>query len=336
MSTQVSSPQVRRAFTLIELLVVIAIIAVLIALLLPAVQQAREAARRTQCRNNLKQIGLALHNYHDSHLVFPPGAATGNSTVSFASGGGNLAATGYVLMLPYLDQTNVYNQLNFNVSSMWDATNFPAGNTIIPAFICPSSASSPRYYPAFNGVAFYANGALTDYALISGSSNPVWTSPRVRVCTRGGIESSTGTFLYTGIWGEAAKVGVKDITDGTSNTMGVGEYAGLVKGQKPDAGNSRGEDGIPWLMSEERNASYAVRTVTVGPNSRWFKDPSLSDGNAGNTTGKLADSSLHSPHVGGIHILLMDGAVRFISDNINLGTLWNLADKADGNTVGEF
>src|SRR5579859_6029688 len=123
----------RRGFTLIELLVVIAIIAVLVSLLLPAVQQAREAARRTQCKNNLKQLGLAMHNYHDAYLGFPMGK---NTT---ASGLTNFPAQARIL--PYIDQTNLYNQINFNVGPT-NAANVLAYNTTLPAFRCPTDTDT--------------------------------------------------------------------------------------------------------------------------------------------------------------------------------------------------
>lgn len=316
----------RTAFTLIELLVVIAIIAVLIALLLPAVQQAREAARRTQCKNNMKQLGLAMHNYLDTHSVFPPGAAT------YAKNPG-AGASGYSLILPYLDQANLYNQLNFNLKDMYHPSSQPAGGTIVAAFICPSSTASPIYNYASNG-AWYDLFAMTDYALISGSSNPEGIN-LITGCSFCPL-TCTGVFCYTAQWGRSSRISTTDITDGTSNTFGIGEFSGFTKGQKPRAGNGRGDDGIPWILAEDYNTQYCTRTVTVGPNSRWFYNSNMSDGNPLNVTGRLSDSSLHSQHVGGIHVTMMDGGVRFISDNIDLKTLWNLADKADGQVVGEF
>ncbi|WP_010583432.1 DUF1559 domain-containing protein [Schlesneria paludicola] len=316
----------RHAFTLIELLVVIAIIAVLIALLLPAVQQAREAARRTQCKNNVKQLGLAIHNYLDVHSVFPPGAATYGKN----PGAG---ASGYSLILPYLDQTNVYNQLDFNLRDMYNPASQPAGGTIIPVFICPTSSASATYNYANNG-AWYDRFAMTDYALISGSDDPRGSSLKTG-CAFCPL-MCTGVFCYTAQWGGAAKISIKDLTDGSSNVFGVGEFSGYTKGQKPRAAQGRGDDGIPWILAEDYDTQYCTRGVTVPPNSRWFYNSDMSDGNPSNVTGRLSDSALHSQHTGGIHVLLMDGGVRFISDNIDLQTFKNLADKADGATVGEF
>ena len=315
-----------KGFTLIELLVVIAIIAVLIALLLPAVQQAREAARRSQCKNNMKQLGLAVFNYLDSHSVFPPGAATYGTNPGAGS-------SGYALMLPFLDQANVYNQLNFSLPDMYNPASLPAAGTIIPVFICPSSTASAIYNYSTNG-AWYTQFAMTDYALISGSDDPRGTN----LTTGCGFcpLMCTGVFCYTARWGGAAKISTRDITDGTSNVFGIGEFSGFTKGQRPRAGQGRGDDGIPWILAEDYNTQYCTRGVTVAPNSRWFYNSDMSDGNVANVTGRLSDAALHSQHVGGIHVLMMDGAVRFISDNINLQTLKDLADKADGKPMGEF
>ena len=236
-------------------------------------------------------------------------------------------AMGMAFILPYLDQAPLYNQLNFGID-LYGPASQPAINTIIPSYVCPSSPVPPTGYTVTSGP-WYANLAMADYALIAGSD----LAPNTTALTQGAL-SCNGVFCYTTKWGSLAKVAMRDLTDGSSNIFGVGEFAGLTTGQK---GLVRGNDGIPWCLGEDGNAyQYTLRTVTVAPNSRWFYDAGLSDGNAANVTGKLNDSSLHSQHVGGIHVLMMDGAVRFISQNINLTTFKNLADKQDGLVVGEF
>src|SRR5689334_21083210 len=222
----------KRGFTLIELLVVIAIIGVLVSLLLPAVQQAREAARRTQCKNNLKQWGLAIHNYHDVHGVFPPGAC------SISGGRG---ASMYPMMFPYLDQAPLYNQLNFFVPMYNDARNVPMTYTIIPAFICPTSTASPIYNYNGGTTTIYQQHAMTDYVGIAGSDDP--NQPNSAAGSAGWL-SAGGCFAMSGRWGRAAKIGVRDISDGTSNVYGVGEFSGVTKGQKLYAQNGRGDDGV--------------------------------------------------------------------------------------------
>lgn len=322
-------PRRIRAFTLIELLVVIAIIAVLIALLLPAVQQAREAARRTQCKNNVKQIGLALHNYHDTHFVFPPGVSNGPSN---NTGGAPM----YIMMLPYLDQAPLYNQFNFglNAGDTYNPAFQPLINRIIPPYNCPTSTANVAYCAYGGTSAWYTQLGMVEYLGIAGSDQ----DPTLTVAASGGPMASTGCFSYTARWGNSAKVRIADISDGTSNVMGVGEFSGLTKGQKYYANNGRGDDAEPWCLGEEYGWQYAVRTVTVPPNSAWFYNSAMAISGYTPTpvTGRLNDAALHSMHVGGIHVLLMDGGVRFISENISMATFKNLADKSDAKPTGEF
>jgi prepilin-type N-terminal cleavage/methylation domain-containing protein len=327
-----------RGFTLIELLVVIAIIAVLIALLLPAVQQAREAARRTQCKNNIKQIMLAVHNYHDVHSVLPTGA-----TAPIPASGG---ASAYTFILPYLDQANVYNMLDFNVGDMYaDAVTPPAtkpnhvaGKTVIPPYICPTSSAAKTYNYRAELVPppLYSYLGMCDYAFITGSASAARRSSPSWMNGSAGPLSCNGCFCYTSRFGSGAQIDLGKIKDGTSNTMGIGEFSGVTKGQVLLPMDGRGDDAIVWILAEDYGYQFTIRSVTVSPNSRWFYNSSMSDGNPLNTTGRLSDAALHSEHVGGIHIALMDGSARFISENIDLNTYLNLADKSDKNTIGDF
>ena len=191
----------RRAFTLIELLVVIAIIAVLIALLLPAVQAAREAARRAQCTNNLKQIGLALHNYHQAVGSFPMASTTAYSDPGVQTQWGTWSAQS--LMLPYLEQTQVYNAINFDWTNWYDV-GAPINSTIwnmnLAAFVCPSDGLTGQ---ANNNNYFGSIGTTTGF---SGGSNPTGGS--------------------TGIFAHLLTYGIANVTDGTSNTIAFSE--GLV------------------------------------------------------------------------------------------------------------
>src|SRR5438552_12589456 len=148
-------PTLRRAFTLIELLVVVAIIGMLVALLLPAVQQAREAARRTQCKNNLKQIGLALHNYHDSHLTFPPAYLVQPNVDAImgtpnANGDNGPGYTCLFMLLPYLEQSNLYNAFNINLPS-WHAANAKPALTPLSVYRCPTDPGGANVYNVVNG-----------------------------------------------------------------------------------------------------------------------------------------------------------------------------------------
>ena len=315
-----------RGFTLIELLVVIAIIAVLIALLLPAVQQARVAARRSQCKNNMKQLGLALHNYHDTFTVFPPG---GTTLIASIRQGHNLFAD----LLPYFDQAAIYNQMNWSTSGWNTGSAAPTAHEsatlkVLPSLICPTSTTATyNGYGWYPGTTYpYLSGqAVTHYAAIMGSTQAPNTTAR----------STTGLFQLNG------KNGIRDISDGASNTMALGEYSGLAKGQPKGKVNLAGPDQTyGWFNSSPAWYGFydygdagvygiqlgAMKTVTYAPNAAWLFGGASTSFN----------QSLKSSHVGGVHCLLGDGAVRFLSDSIALPTLYNLADIADGNRMGEF
>jgi len=305
-----------RGFTLIELLVVIAIIAILIALLLPAVQQAREAARRTQCKNNMKQIGLAVHNYHDTFLLFPPGNTTCAPGLGYAGWIATPGLTGHSLfagILPYVDQAPLYNTLNWSVLGVdYDntsgvATHATAIKTVLPAYLCPSSPTGSLI--TYN----LCIQAVTHYVGIAG------TTPSATAAT-------SGTFFKN------SSVKIAKMTDGTSNVMMVGEYSGLAKGTSAataqtltDAINHR--TGTAWYGGYDDGSATlimgAYKTVVYAPNIVHGTAPTF-------------NQSLKSQHVGGIHALMADGAVRFISENINLNTLYYISDVADGNVVSDF
>jgi prepilin-type N-terminal cleavage/methylation domain-containing protein/prepilin-type processing-associated H-X9-DG protein len=306
----------RSGFTLIELLVVIAIIAVLIALLLPAVQSAREAARRIQCVNNLKQIGVALHNYQESRTVLPGADMVFNVT--------ELSALANIL--PYLEQSNVYNSINFDFSYQ-DPTNTTAMYTVVSGFVCPSDL--PDAVPAL--------GAQTNYMANMGSGI-VWQSaigPNV------GMPQPNGVF-----YGDSA-TSFAAITDGLSNTTFYSERV-LADGnnsivspiadvffspafpatpdqalqlcQAVDITNLANQFplfmGAPWLCGQH------IFLHVSPPNSR----------SCGFFIALRAEMPPSSHHTGGVNVLFGDGAVKFIKDSVNL-PVWRALGTRNGGEV---
>lgn len=319
----------RIAFTLIELLVVIAIIAVLIALLLPAVQQAREAARRSQCKNNLKQLGLAVHNYHDTFNTLPPAYINpGNAQSAALYPAGNTRNTiGYLMLLPYLDQSPLYNQINFSAptgpaagggatfgsyASNGQAALF---GSLLSVFRCPSdtayqepmdSTVSPfSSYPMYG----ITNAQRVSYGFVFDRN----------AYTIGVNYRFDGTSTKS-IWGINGAAGLKDVTDGTTNTLVFMEVPfkhassglGAMYGPFLHAYTAYAEV-IPAGVGNNKGINY----IQVAPDRTYY-------------------SCAGSRHTGGCHGLLADGSVRFLSQNMNISTLISLTSIAGGEVVGEF
>jgi prepilin-type N-terminal cleavage/methylation domain-containing protein len=292
----------RRAFTLIELLVVIAIIAILIALLLPAVQQAREAARRTQCRNNLHQIGLAMHNYHDTHRCFPPGQISANHSVSYlkevgwGSVGYAAGATCFTMILPFIDETALYNAYNFGCPIWYDSLKCPpnttVGTAVMAQYLCPSDVE-----PLIGGGGAWREG---NYSFNEGSS------AQYRDDYHGVIYADMGP-LYN-----RSKVRIRDIADGTSNTILVGETrtGTSFPGSSPYTYGTRR---APFAGYED----YATGATELGIN------PACSTGTGGGAY--VCRHQFYSKHEGGAFMLFCDGQVKFLSENIDHGTLQALS-----------
>jgi len=301
----------RRGFTLIELLVVIAIIAILIALLLPAVQQARESARRTQCKNNLKQIGLALHNYHDVALKLPPGAIQVFENASPLN-----EATWISMILPYIEQTALYNRANWNscfgcVAGVNNPT-YEIVSPSIPGMTCPSdpmgNQSALGYYRRGN---YAANSGIGPLHSVSAQDDPTRT--------------------YSGPFTMNSSRSFRDFTDGTSNTAIVAEL--INAGGNDWRGVMHYPEGPLYAHDRVPNTSVPDEFRTAFCNS-IPKAPCVGVYSAYNNRAIIL--SARSWHIGGAQVLLADGSVRFISENLALVTWQSLGTQGRGEVLGEY
>jgi prepilin-type N-terminal cleavage/methylation domain-containing protein/prepilin-type processing-associated H-X9-DG protein len=351
----------RRGFTLIELLVVISIIAVLIALLLPAVQAAREAARRAQCSNNLKQLGIAMHNYHTGIGSFPS-----NSNQAMGGYGGTPYETTWgtwsasAMMLGYLEQAPLFNASNFSWVMAWGGgwnINSTVSTTVLSAFICPSDGLSP-----VSPMGQQWNGETNNYLASVGTSTNYW------------LPDTTGVFTYGNGGSTAAAVGhtygIQNITDGTSNTIAYGEslvgdgtiqhvkwrdgpatstgpaaevqdansnIAGVLADLQtcqtafqlpPVVSNTNEEKGFRWAQND-----FALFNTIVPPSSSQYTFGCCSMGSGNSTCDGAQYQNANSNHPGGANFLFCDGSVHFIKSSISMKTYWALGTKAGGEVI---
>lgn len=290
-----------RAFTLVELLVVIAIIGILIALLLPAVQAAREAARRSQCSNNLKQLGLALHNYHDTYRTFPPAGWASGNYLSW-----------HVSVLPFIEQATRYDQVNFSATNYLQ--NLHIATSPIDALLCPSANKMQTLYPGSPAGESYNDGTTTHvtytahYYGVLGPKGPLPQDPARTYSLWTGAPGH-GDFATQGVLTRHACKGFRDITDGSANTFLLGE--------------------LSWNDANVYRVFVRGCTSTVsGPAKNAFYTINLVPYNGSN----FNDVSFGSEHPGGCQFAVADGSVKFISETIDMA-LYRAAASRDGGEV---
>ncbi len=351
----------QRGFTLIELLVVISVIAILISLLLPAVQQAREAARRTQCKNNLKQLGLALHNYHDVHRRFPAGYFSYPTSSGAAPAWAELdpdtwdGAPGWswaAMLLPFLDQSNVTNAIDFD-RPVWDAAHRDIIATKLSIFLCPSSSGGDE--PFTVQTADGADRMINNQPVTVGRSHYV-ASHGQESCW-GECGSATTGIVFSDIYtfttrtvlinGDASRVAdgpffrnsgtrFRDVTDGLTNTIFLGEHSSKLS-DKTWVGVVPGSSTPPRFNSPENGADAAATLVLVhgGPSGGELDITGFPIIHPVNFP-TFHVGQMYSEHAGGGHIVMGDGSVRFVSENIDLFLWAELSSMNEGEVTGEF
>lgn len=324
----------RKGFTLVELLVVIAIIGVLVGLLLPAVQAAREAARRMSCSNNLKQLGLALHNYHDTYGTFPSASHANDRN---SANGGPHSRTAWVAILPFVEQQNYYDQLAD--ASLEFRLNFWLGSgsagpvravvddKSVAGYWCPSSPL-PRFKTQ-SGIQVQQG----DYVLLGGANNHSSTDRRAHP---GGSHFSDG-----GVFRNYGNVSFRDITDGSSNVIAIAEQSGFTINGTNNTYDARAHPNSGWYMGSKNHDVPSGSNNSFAEDDRCYNITTLRQPigtkviGGGYARQSGCNTPVQSAHPGGVQILVADGSVRFMPGTTNLTLAKHLANRNDGN-VAQF
>lgn len=346
----------RPGFTLVELLVVIAIIGVLVALLLPAVQAAREAARRSSCQNNFKQLGIGLHNHHDSLKRFPPGTSHDQPPFGPDLAGANWGASWMVYLLPYIEQNPLYGQITLGGGTGYGSpVNGPKFHNInIPIYRCPSAALPDTVWAGFSDgstimmpTVVAIAGAAPGAFVVPPATIPIYTERRY-------TNGSYGILSRGGVLAPNSKHGFQHIKDGSSNVMVLSEHADYMStgtNGSQEAWTAAGPHGwtIGWnkesnnfvdgqVVGDGDNRVFNCTTIRYNINRKkgWTAAPGdcAGQGVCDNTGQNIP---LNSSHPGGVNVLMGDGSVRFIAETIPIHILAQLATRDDGLPIaGDF